>query len=128
MKKLFVLLLLSSSLFADTLTLENQTSYPTKKSKMAVQWASSAREIEDINQAMIYGLTLNANTFKTLSQLGKTTLNIPKLAQYFRVLVWSQGQKEPDLLTNWVEIVPDKTYTLEADHLIPAVLLCGSGC
>jgi hypothetical protein len=35
---------------------------------------------------------------------------------------------EPDYTTNWIDITPDKTYTLGNDYLIPVVLMAGSGC
>lgn len=48
--------------------------------------------------------------------------------EYFRVLVWSDGKSEPDLLTNGVDVVPNKTYTVRDDLLVPAVLMAGTGC
>lgn len=126
----FSLLVVATTGFAENLVLENQTSYPAKNpnSKMAIQWASSGREVDDGNNAMINGAKLNSNSMQPLTKSGKVNLNIPKNAEYFRVLVWSKGEGNPDLLTNWVEVVPNKTYKLEADHLVPAVLMFGFGC
>ena len=124
------LLVVATTAFADNLVLENQTSYPVKnqKSKMAIQWATSAKEVDAANNAVINGTKLNPKTLQVLTQTGKVNLNIPSKAEYFRVLVWSKGEGEPDLLTNWVDIVPNKTYTLKADHLVPSVLMSGTGC
>ena len=114
--------------FAESLQLVNQTPYPLKNSKIAVQWATSAKEVEECNNALMYGLKLNPGTLKVLTKSGKINLSIPKEAECFRVLVWSKGEGEPDLHTNWVDIVPDKTYTLKTDHLVPSVLMSGTGC
>ena len=124
----FLSLLFTTAAFADNFVLENQTSYPAQKSKMAVQWATSAKEVDEVNKAWLTALKLNPETLQMLTQTGKINLSIPSKAEYFRVIVWSKGEGEPDFLTNWVEIVPNKTYTLETAHLIPAVLMPGSGC
>ncbi len=110
--------------------LENQTPYPLKnqKSKIAVQWANSGKEVDEGNHAMMHGLKLNPETLQVITHSGKVYLNIPKKAEYFRVLAWSKGEGDPDLLTNWVDVQPNKTYTLEADHLVPAILMLGTGC
>ncbi len=131
MKKIVLFfLLVATTGFAENFILENQTSYPIKnpKSKVAIQWASSAKEVEESNRVLINGSKLNPETLQPLTQSGKVNLTIPKMAEYFRVLVWSKGIGEPDLLTNWVDIVPNKTYTLKTDQLIPSVLMAGSGC
>lgn len=129
---LFLLLglLMAATGFAENLILENQTSYPVKnqKSKIAIQWASSAKEVQEHNNAMIDGSTMSPKTFQVLNQSGKVNLKIPKKAEYFRVLAWSNGEGNPDFLTNWVDIVPNKTYTLKADHLVPSILMQGTGC
>ena len=121
-------LLLATTGFAENLVLENQTPYPTQNSKIAIQWATSAKEVDEYNKAIMYGLKLNPSTFQVLTQSGKITLSIPNNAEYFRVLVWSKGEENPDFHTNWVDIVPNKTYTLETDKLVPSVLMSGSGC
>ena len=127
---LFVLSLfiIAATGFADNLILENQTTYPSEnqKVKIAVQWATSAKEVEEGNKAITYSQPLKA--LETLKESGKVSLNIPEKAEYFRVLVWSKGEGEPDLLTNWVEIIPNKSYTLKPDHLVPAILMLGTGC
>ncbi len=116
--------------FAENLTLVNRTSYPARNqpSKIAVQWADSAKEVQENNQASLSSAALNPNTLQQLTKSGKIKLNIPGNAEYFRVLVWSKGDGEPDLLTNWVDAVPNKTYKLKTDHLVPAVLMPGAGC
>ncbi len=126
----FSLVFVAISGFAENLVLENQTSYPLKnqKSKMAIQWATSAKDVDEGNQAVSHGLNLNPNTMKVLTQPGKVSVNIPEKAECFRILVWSKGEGEPDLLTNWVDVMPNKTYTLKADHLVPSVLMLGTGC
>lgn len=131
MKKMMLFLSLMSVTawgFAENLVLENLTAYPNKKVKMAIQWANTAKEVVDGNNAVIYGLKLNPATFQALSQPGKIHVVIPKQAEYFRVLVWSKGEEEPDLLTNWVDALPNKVYKLKQDHLVPAVLMGGAGC
>ncbi len=133
MKKIslfFFSLLLATTGFAESFVLDNQTSYPDTnlKSKIAVQWANSAKEVDENNKAMIHGEPLTPNSIQNISKSGKTTLTIPDKAEYFRILAWSKNTEEPDLLTNWIDIVPNKTYTLETDHLVPAVLMSGTGC
>lgn len=129
MKKitLFFLFLITTA-YADNVFLANQTTYPDKNTKLAVEWASSAQEVDASNKALMSGDPLNPASLQPLSQPGKTTLTIPKNAQYFRVLAWTNGHHAPDLLTNWVDITPNKTYNLTADHLVPTVLLLGTGC
>ena len=132
-KKLLLSLLLSgitTLCFAENLTIDNQTSYPDKAqhSKIAIQWAASAKEVNALNHAIMDGSELNLDSMKTLTQSGKVTLDIPEKAECFRVIAWSKEGQEPDLLTNWVDIVPNKTYTLKADHLVPLVLMSGTGC
>jgi hypothetical protein len=116
--------------FSDSFVFDNQTSYPNKdqKSKIAVQWATSAKEVDEGNKALMYGYKLDPSTFKIVTNQGKVTLNIPEKAQYFRVLVWSNDDENPDLITNWVDVEPNKTYTLTTDHLVPTVLMSGTGC
>lgn len=128
MKKLAFFLLFTIAGFANPFVLQNNTSHPAKGSKIALQWASSAKEVEMGNQALRSGSPLDPATLHTLGQTGKMRLTSPTSAKYFRVLVWSHGKGEPDLHTNWVELVPGKTYRLEADHLVPSVLLSGMGC
>jgi hypothetical protein len=127
---LVVALLLTASGFADNLFLENLTSHPQKNqnSKIAVQWANSAREVEEGNQALVFGLKLSPRTMQYLTRPGKIEMAIPQNAMYFRVLSWSKGSSEPDFHTNWVEIIPNKTYTLKDDLLVPTVLMSGMGC
>ncbi|MBS0603923.1 MAG: hypothetical protein JSS60_02680 [Verrucomicrobia bacterium] len=127
---LVVALLLTAGGFADNLFLENLTSYPQKdqNSKIAVQWANSAKDVEEGNQALVAGSKLSPKTMQFLTRSGKIEIAIPQKATYFRVLAWSKGSKEPDFHTNWVEIIPNKTYTLKDDLLVPSVLMAGMGC
>ena len=133
MKKIilfFIFMLVATTGLADRIVLDNQASAETKnrQSKIAIQWANSAREAEESNNRIMQGLKLNANSLQVLTQSGKLNVSVPKKAAYFRVLVWSKGGEEPDLLTNWVNIIPNKTYTLNADHLVPVTLMSGTGC
>lgn len=133
MKKIVLFLLsfiLTITGFADHLTIENQTSYPSKnqKSKIAVQWANTIKDVEAGNAALLTGEKLHTSSLNALKHPGATTLTIPKNAEYFRVIVWSKDEGSPDLLTNWVDAVPNKTYTLKGDHLVPLALIAGSGC
>ncbi len=131
MKKIMLFfLLLTTTGFAENLVLENQTPYPVQNqdSTIAIQWATSAKEVDEFNKAIMHGVKLNPATFQVLTQPGKVNLSIPTNAEYFRVLIWSKNQENPDFHTNWVDIAPNKTYTLTADHLVPSVLMSGSGC
>ncbi|MES2198884.1 MAG: hypothetical protein V4489_01780 [Chlamydiota bacterium] len=126
----FLSLLVTVTGFTEDVVLANQTSYPSKdqKSKIAIQWATSAKEVDEANKALMYGSKLNQNSLQTLTQPGKINLTIPTNAEHFRVLVWSKDEENPDLVTNWVDIVPNKTYTLTEDLLVPTVLMLGTGC
>lgn len=134
MKKitLFVLSLfvVSATGFADVIYIDNQSPYPNinEKSKLAIQWATSAKEVDEANNATKQGLKLDPKTVQVVSELGKVKLTVPAKAEHFRVLVWSNGQGEPDLHTNWVDVVPNKTYTLKTDHLVPVLVMIGMGC
>jgi hypothetical protein len=126
MKQILFLITLASAAFAEQITLDNQTSYPNRETQMGIQWANTAQEISKQNDA--YDPTLKLNSLKLLNGSGKTELNSPEGAEYFRIVIWKKNGKEPDLLTNWVDIQPHKTYTLKNNQLIPAVLMAGMGC
>lgn len=133
MKKIilfFFSIFLVSTGFSENFVLNNQTSNPTdhQKSNIAIQWATSAKDIDANKHLAQQGLKLNPKTLKFLTQTGKITLDSPKKAEYFRVIVWSKSTGYPDFFTNWVDIVPNKTYTLNKAHLIPAALMSGTGC
>ncbi len=128
MKKICLFFFLTASLFAESIFLDNQSAYPTQQSKMAVQWANSARDVDVNNKTLMYGGKLNPSSLQPVSQTGEVKLTIPIKAQQFRVLVWSKGSGEPDYVTNWIDFIQGATYTLTADHLIPVVLMPGSGC
>lgn len=133
MKKCMIsllLLLVCSTGFTESMVLNNETIYPLKKqnTKIAIQWAISAKEMQEANKALLYGLKLNPNTMQMISKSGKMLVNIPKNAGYFRVLAWSKAEENPDLLTNWVDVVVNKIYLLHNDQLVPAVLMSGAGC
>ncbi len=125
----FFSLLFATTGWAATFILNNQATHflTEKKSRMTIQWATSAKDAEENNQLILQGKKINPKSLQRLTQTGKIILTIPKKAQYFRILVWSKD-REPDLLTNWVDIVPNKTYSLTADYLIPRVLMTGMGC
>jgi hypothetical protein len=126
----FALLAITATGFAESFVLENQTNYPDqdKKSKISLQWASSAKEVDENNKLMLHEGKVHPDTLQPLAQSGKIEVTIPEKAQYFRVVAWEPGKSDPDFVTNWIDIVPDKTYTLETDHLVPVVLMAGSGC
>lgn len=132
MKKMVVFffsILIATTGFADSFVLNNQAAkFTNKKSKIAILWATSGKNVEENNKIIMEGEKLNPNSLQVLTQIGKIHLNIPKNAEYFRVLVWSKDEKEPSLLTNWVDIIPNKTYTLNEDYLIPKTLMSGMGC
>src|SRR5436190_5087901 len=113
MKKIvlvFFLMLIATAGFADSFVLNNQVSKPTnhKKYKMAIQWANSASDVEENNTKLKQGKKLNPHSIQTFTRVGKINFNFPKKAEYFRVIVWTKGAREPDFLTNWVDIVPKK--------------------
>ncbi len=110
------------------LTTKQRTHLTIKKTKIAIQWASSAKETQENNQDLMYGNKDAQNSVQALTQTGAINLNVPNNAQHFRILVWSKGEGQPDFLTNWVTIIPNKKYTLHKDQLIPAVLMAGTGC
>ena len=115
--------LFTTTLFADSFTLDNATPFR----KIAVQWASSARVAQESNDSLMQGDEITPSNLHYPRQ-AKATVAIPKSASYFRVLVWQTKQNLPDLLTNWVELVPGKTYLLKEEHLTPLLLMNGMGC
>lgn len=123
--KFFILVLCccTGALFADSFILENEASFP----KVAVQWASSARDVQDSNDLLIQEELIPPSNLCYLNQ-GKTAVAIPKNAIYFRIVAWQTKQPLPDFLTNWVEITPSKTYLIKDEHLTPALLMNGVGC
>ncbi|HHP7842943.1 TPA: hypothetical protein ACSHSZ_001836, partial [Legionella pneumophila] len=108
----------------------NKTNYPVKDNsrKIAVQWVATVEATQKANKIIINGSKLNLNSLKIITQKGKTQLTLPNDSHYFRVVVWSTGKQQPDLLTNWVDIVPNKTYIINQDQLVPAILMSGTGC
>lgn len=127
---LFVILGVSIEGFSQDFIVENQTVYPVKesKSKIAIQWAHSAREVNLENNALMCGEKLNLDQLQLITQKGKIKVSIPEQVEYFRVLVWSKEEDIPDFSTNWIDVVPNKTYILKTDHLVPVVLMSGMGC
>ena len=115
-------LLFASALFSDSFTLENKTSFK----KIAIQWASSARVAQESNESLMQEDPLPKDLYYLHRSSSK--VDIPSTASYFRLLVWEGKEKEPHLLTNWVEIVPDKTYSIKEEHLTPILLMNGMGC
>lgn len=133
MKKIIAVclwLLVFSTGFAENIMINNKTPYPSKNqsSKIAIQWATTGREIQKANKDLIYGLTLDPGSLQPITKSGKLELNMPKNAKHFRVLVWSKDHESPDFLTNWINIIHNASYTLETDQLISAVLMSGAGC
>ncbi len=133
MKKILVylcLLFMASVALADQIVLDNKTNYPEKDNPgtIAVQWVTSAKATQKANKTIINGLPLDSSSLIILSQKGQIPLTPPNHAHYFRLVVWSTGKQEPDLLTNWVDIIPNKTYIVNQDQLVPAILMSGAGC
>jgi hypothetical protein len=87
-----------------------------------------SKEVAENNQALISREKLNPESLQVLNKSGKIKVSIPDKAEYLRVLVWTDGESDPDLHTNWVDALPNKTYTLKTDHLVPIVLMSGMGC
>ncbi|KTC92258.1 hypothetical protein [Legionella cincinnatiensis] len=133
MKKILVYLclnLMASGVFGSNIVLENKTDYPEKGKlgKIAVQWAVSAKAIQKANKSILNGSTFNSSSLVMLSQKGKIQLITPNDARYFRLVAWSNDNNEPEFLTNWVDIVPNKTYVVNQNQLVPRVLMAGAGC
>lgn len=127
---LFLSLFLLAKVSAETVVIDNQTFYPSKgqSSTIVLQWARSAREVNEDNNALIQETPIAKEKMKPLTQNGKITVNLPPDAMYFRILVWSKNDSSPDLHTNWVNVVSNKTYTVKQDQLVPTVLMSGVGC
>lgn len=121
---------MASVAVADSIVLDNKTNYPVKDKpgKMAVQWAASVETTQKANKTIFKGSTLDLSSLAMISQKGQIQLSSPNYARYFRVVVWSTGKQKPDLLTNWVAIVSNKTFILNQDQLVPTVLMAGAGC
>ena len=79
-----------TSAFAEQLVLDNQTSYPAKNQKIAIQWASSAQEVDASNKALLAGEKFSPAHLQALKQTGKIDLTIPKNTAYFRLVAWSK--------------------------------------
>lgn len=126
----WILLWIASTTWGDSFVLNNQALHAihSKKSSFLIQWATSSKEVEENNMRLKQGKKLNPDSLQIMTQIRKISVEIPTTAKYFRILVWSKGVEEPDFLTNWVDIVPRKNYTLNKEHLIPFVLLSGMGC
>lgn len=122
MKILALFLFFATSLVADSFTLENKTSFQ----KIAIQWASSARAVQESNDSLMQEDPLPKNLYYLKNTNSKVP--IPANASYFRILVWENQDRDPNLLTNWVDIIPNKTYLIDNEHLTPVVLMNGMGC
>lgn len=129
MKNYFLILLSLGTMcgYCEHITIDNQTQFPDAehKSKIAVQWADNFNDLQKSNLNVIYGDALQK--IEPLKS-GVTDLSIPENGSYFRIVVWSGKEDEPDLLTNWIDIDPSRKYTVTDDVLTPAVLILGSGC
>jgi hypothetical protein len=124
MKFFAICLFFTTTLFAEHFTLQNATSFRD----IAIQWASSARMVQENNDSIMQRDSIPKKSLFYPRQ-NKATISIPKNAAYFRVLIWEGLKKNlPDFLTNWVEIVPDKTYLLQKEHLTHFLLIQGMGC
>lgn len=127
---IFFFFFLVNSSYAEYFVLNNQAFNPraNQKSKIAIQWASASPEVMTSNKQVREGLKLSSKRLKFLNQKGNINLDIPKNAKYFRIVLWSKGGENADFITNWIDIVPNKTYTLNSDHLVPLALMAGTGC
>ncbi len=129
MKKiLFLSLFATTALFADMITIDNQTSYIDTKSKgnMGIQWAASSQELNQKSIATMYQNDEQSDL--AFTKKGKNQIKVPSNAKYFRICVWTSGSKTPEYVTSWILVVPNKNYTLQQKNLYPAVLSSGSGC
>lgn len=124
------LLATSSSLWGTEIVLDNQTQYPDphQQSKMLVHWATSGKEVQDANYAVRYAGSVNEPHTLVVQTTGVVHLTLPEDAEYFRVLVWEAGEAAPKVLTNWVDVIDKKIYSLRNEHLVPIRLMAGTGC
>ena len=126
----FFLLLFVKVGFANHFVLNNQVASPANNTiRIAIQWASSPKEIKELNNQLKQSTKLNPSSLYVLERVGKINVDIPKNMEYFRILVWSKGaEKIPNFLTNWVDVIPNKIYMLNKDQLTPLILISGIGC
>lgn len=119
-----------NTIFAHTITIDNQTHYPRKTSseRLMVQWAFTAESLHQENNTTPSTLSIDSKMLQSLNQKGVLELTTPDRAQYFRILLWSPLKKQPDLLTHWVTLIPNKKYTVMNAHLMPLIMLSGLGC
>ncbi|WP_231861986.1 hypothetical protein [Legionella hackeliae] len=85
-------------------------------------------DTQKANKTILNSSSLDSNSLTMLSQKGQTQLTPPTHGRYFRIVVGSTNKQAPDLLTNWVDIVLNKTYLINQDQLVPAILMSGAGC
>ena len=125
-----ITMLLASSTYAEDIFLDNQAFSPSKHptSKMVIQWANSAKDVEAINTMMKKTENYQLERYSIVTKDGTIKLNIPEKAGYLRVLISEKGKCAPDFLTNWLEIEANKHYTIKQKHLVPAALKSGMGC
>jgi len=123
LKYLILCLFFGSTLFADQMIFENKSSY----SRIALEWATSAKVAQESNEALLQGEEIHPSKLYSIKK-SYSKITIPANVSYFRVVVWNNLSNTPELLTNWVEIVPNKTYQLKNEHLTSALLLNGMGC
>lgn len=126
----FLSIWIAATAHSEQFMIDNQTAYSARHQKfnIAIQWANSSKDIEVKQSVTAQELKKNSVTLKLLTQIGKINISSPNKAEYFRVLVWSKGTNDPAFVTNWVNIVPNKIYTLNKEHLIPVALMAGTGC
>lgn len=113
---------------AQNIVLNNKTQYPNGKAKIAIQWAANTEAMQVENKAIIYGRPLDKHALLMLRQTGNIRIQLPKEAEYFRILVWSTDPVKPNLLTHWVSVVENKLYHLNQNQLVSAALVSGMGC
>lgn len=129
MKKAFVLFQFAIiSLFGEMIILDNQSSYLDKKPNvmMKLQWAASSQDMEEKTIDCLYHAVAQKDLM--LLKGGENQILFPGQPKYFRILVWTEESPNPTYVSSWVQIVADKTYTLQDKDLFHSVLMAGSGC
>lgn len=116
------------SLFGDTITLDNETPYPSKSANTTIklQWAASSQSMNEKTAKDAYQTALQEEM--TSLVIGKNQINVPKNQRYFRVVVFTKGSSTPTYVTSWVPITSTKNYTVEESDLYSPILNAGSGC
>ncbi len=124
----FLSLFAMTTLFAQVITIDNQTPYPSSKDNttIGIQWASSSPEME--KKSADHSYQSEGSPEFTIQKNGKTKVTVPDNAKYFCVGVWQNNDSSPTYVTSWVKIKPKHVYTIRKEDLYRSNITGGSGC